>query len=736
MSRKLICLATLVLNLALAKPATAVTAKGAWLFDEGSGTVINDSSGSGGTGTIVGDAEWILGADAVFGSALRFESGEYVDIGPPTPDALLIRQDITIMAWIKPHEVLNNWQVVFSMQRGSSGGEAYALTYGRNSDQLMALYNTQAGNGRIEDPDPIVMDEWVHAASTYDGTKAVLFRNAQPVAETSTDLGGALSHEDGTGRFAINANYNSLNGDVKEHCSATIDEVLIFDEVLTQNEIMNFMEFGYESAGVPRTTPYRPSPADGEMLQSTWVQLSWTPGTTAVSHDVYLADNFDDVDTGAESAFQGNQVGDFLITGFPGFPIPGGLVPGVTYYWRVDDVEANGNANRGEVWSFWVPSKKAYDADPPDGAENVGAEPTLIWTSGFGAKAHYVYFGNDADEVAAATGALPQIAAAFTPGTLEMGTTYYWRVDEFDGAAAYTGDVWSFSTIPVIPVTDPSLLGWWKFDEGRSNILVDWSGNNRHATVLGEPVWESGPAGFDGALNFKKTKGARSENFDPTGGTGKFTLTLWCRWDGTQSTQHFLTKSNGWGAETMMMQIEVKGGHNNPARADRLHLAYQGAPQAVLSVIPKDEWAHVALTFDGTNANSYLNGVNDVAPQPTGIGPNVDAPVWIGVAHNDARVFQGLLDDMRLFNKVLTADEITTIMRGDLSVAWNPSPANDSTPSIKAASPLTWSAGDGASKHDVYFGADQAAVEAADAADTTGVYKGRQSGTSYNPGAD
>jgi hypothetical protein len=185
-----------------------------------------------------------------------------------------------------------------------------------------------------------------------------------------------------------------------------------------------------------------------------------------------------------------------------------------------------------------------------------------------------------------------------------------------------------------------------------------------------------------------------------------------------------------------MMQIEVKGGHSNPARVDRLHLAYQGAPQAVLSVIPKDEWAHVALTFDGTNATSYLNGINDVAPQPTGIGPNVDVPVWIGVAHNDARVFQGLLDDMRLFNKVLTADEITTIMRGDLSVAWRPSPANGSTPSIKAATPLTFSTGDGASKHDVYFGTDQVAVDAADATDTTGVYRGQQNGTSYNPGAD
>ncbi|UCE48043.1 MAG: LamG domain-containing protein, partial [Phycisphaerales bacterium] len=491
MCGKIICVVTLVvvLNLVLAYPTSAVTAVGAWLFNEGSGTVIGDATGLGGTGTLVGDAEWIVGAGAIFGSALKFESGEYVDVGPPTPDALLIQQDVTIMSWVKPHEVLNNWQVILSMQRGSSNGEAYALTYGRNNDHLLALFNTQGGNGRVEDPDPLTMGEWVHAASTYDGTKAVLFRNGEPVAEISTGIGGALSHEDRQGRFAINGNYNSLNGGLAEHCSATLDEVLVFNEVLTQEDILNFMEFGYESAGVPRVTSYRPDPADGAMLMTTWAQLSWKPGTTAVSHNVYIGDNFEDVDAGADSAFQGNQIGDFLIVGFFGFPIPDGLVPGTTYYWRVDDVEADGTVNTGDVWSFWLPSLQGYDANPADGAEYVGTEPTLTWTGGFNSIAHYVYFGTDADQVATATGAAPQAALTFSPGTLEEGTTYYWRVDEYDGTKTHTGDVWSFSTVPILPVVDQSLLGWWKLDEGQGYTAVDWSGHGNHGTLIEAPQW-------------------------------------------------------------------------------------------------------------------------------------------------------------------------------------------------------------------------------------------------------
>ena len=38
-----------------------------------------------------------------------------------------------------------------------------------------------------------------------------------------------------------------------------------------------------------------PSPPDGSMYEDTWATLGWGPGTYAVSHDVYIGDNFDDV---------------------------------------------------------------------------------------------------------------------------------------------------------------------------------------------------------------------------------------------------------------------------------------------------------------------------------------------------------------------------------------------------------------------------------------------------------
>jgi hypothetical protein len=55
---------------------------------------------------------------------------------------------------------------------------------------------------------------------------------------------------------------------------------------------------------------------------------------------VYLGENFDDVDAGTpdSSGFQGNQTLTEFTIGFPGFAYPDGLIPGTTYYWRIDEV--------------------------------------------------------------------------------------------------------------------------------------------------------------------------------------------------------------------------------------------------------------------------------------------------------------------------------------------------------------------------------------------------------------
>jgi len=211
--------------------------------------------------------------------------------------------------------------------------------------------------------------------------------------------------------------------------------------------------------GTGEVWPYAfgPEPADGTLHEATWANVSWRPGGFAVSHDVYFGDNFDDVNEGAESTFQGNQTATFLVAGLPGFPYPDGLVPGTTYYWRIDEVnDTEPNSPwKGEVWSFSIPPKTAYYPDPADAAEQVEPDADLSWTPGYGAKLHTVYFGDNFDDVDSAAGGLPQGAATYDPGTLKLAKTYYWRVDEFDVIETHKGDIWSFTTEGAVGNPDP-----------------------------------------------------------------------------------------------------------------------------------------------------------------------------------------------------------------------------------------------------------------------------------------
>ena len=210
--------------------------------------------------------------------------------------------------------------------------------------------------------------------------------------------------------------------------------------------------------GEPIVQASNPSPADGALHTDTWANLTWMPGDFAVSHDVYIGANAADVTAGTAETFLGRQTATALLVGFPGYPYPEGLVPGTTYYWRVDEVnEANPESPWiGPVWSFSIAPYSAYHPDPADGAGIADTSVTLSWAAGYGAKMHTLYIGDDFDTVANATGGAPVSATSYDPGPLESEKVYYWRVDEFDGLNTYKGDVWTFTTPGAVGSPQPA----------------------------------------------------------------------------------------------------------------------------------------------------------------------------------------------------------------------------------------------------------------------------------------
>ncbi len=468
---------------------------------------------------------------------------------------------------------------------------------------------------------------------------------------------------------------------------------------------------------VPYAT--EPTPADGTLLEDVWVSLLWAPGTSAVSHDVYFGDNFADVESGAESAFQGNQASTMFIAGFPGFPYPDGLVPGTTYYWRVDGVEADGTTVTGEVWSFLVPAKTAYNPSPADGGKYVDPDVVLSWTEGYSAKLHTVYFGENFDDVNNATEGFPQAALTYTPDTLEMDKTYYWRVDEFDIVETHKGNVWKFTTLPVITITDPNLIGWWTFDEGTGNTAVDFSGHGNDGTLGGDPQWVEGAIG--GALDLNGDYVSIDGVVDDIT-SNDITVSAWIKT--TQAGEGNVFASNTDSSHEFL--FGVSGG--NP---------YIDAPdsQQFPPAINDDQWHMLTYVRSGSRGYIYVDGIQRGTFSSGNFDITNETRWSIGQEWDSAPsdFYIGMVDDARFYKVALTAEQVKELMRGDPLVAWNPSPDNNSTVDIdEAKQPLGWSAGDAASEHDVYFGTDKDAVELADASDTTGIYRGRQGTTSYS----
>ena len=459
------------------------------------------------------------------------------------------------------------------------------------------------------------------------------------------------------------------------------------------------------------------------------MNLSWISGDIAVSHDVYLGDIFEDVNDGADDTFRGNQDGVFYVAGFTGYAYPDGLVPGTTYYWRIDEVnEAEPNSPwKGDVWSFSIPPRTAYEPTPADGINFVLPDVTLNWTAGLGASLHQVYFGDNLDDVNDASGAALQGDTTYTPDTLELDKTYYWRLDEFDATGAtHKGDVWSFKTVPEVEITNPNLVGFWTLDEGQGMTAVDWSGHGNHGTLEGDAQWvdgyELGALEFDGVDDVIEVPLQPSITFEQG---DSFSVLVWINTAVTPNPNDGIVGNYRTSTDPYWLLIANGDGTANFNARDvgRTHSTYL----ASLDTINDGNWHHLAGIRDqqAKKLRLYIDGdlVDELDDTTEDI--NSGQSIWIGDHLN--RYYEGLIDEVRIYNKALTVEEIAQVMQVDPKLADNPVPDRHATVDIRDISSLSWSAGDTAASHDVYYGTDRDAV--ANATGDSPEFQGNQAGT-------
>jgi len=524
---------------------------------------------------------------------------------------------------------VNSQRYAFDPQHGGETDGGAGLSVGTNGILVYEHGSGYMPATAVYDAD--IGSDWNHIMIVYDNKQPTIYFNGSNVRTGLTSP-----------REVVNAPIH-FGGMAYGFFEGLMDEIRIYNRALSAAEVRKL---------AARPNAYSPIPVKGTIHEDTWLSMSWSSGGNAASHDVYFGENFDDVSAGAESVFQGNQASTFFTVGFPGFPYPDGLVPGTTYYWRIDEVnDTEPNSPwKGDVWSFSIPPKTAYFPVPADGAQSVFPEPVLEWTGGFGSKLHYVYFGDNFDDVNNATGGLPQGTLGYTPGTLKMAKTYYWRVDEFDIFATHKGDVWSFTTEgavgnpspanSAVDITQTPILTWTPgvfgashevyFGTDASSLELKSSGN------LGSENYESG------LLEWNTTYYWRIDEANSTNADSPWTGPVWSFATASflivDDMENYNDINEGEPASNRIYLAWIDGfdnpavngsvvGNANPPFAEQtiVHSGNQSMPFAYDNAVGKSE-ATLTLT---SNRDWTVNGVNSLTIWYRGAPTNAAEPMYV-----------------------------------------------------------------------------------------------------------
>jgi len=193
------------------------------------------------------------------------------------------------------------------------------------------------------------------------------------------------------------------------------------------------------------------------------------------------------------------------------------------------------------------------------------------------------------------------------------------------------------------------LVGNWTFngqDMGTTSAR-DLSGNNNTGWLLNGPKKVAGISGqalsFDG-VDDKVNTG----NFNI--GNTSWSISVWVKYDGTTADHYFLGQLSGSGSSIWELEIYNK----------RIDFAtYASGWVSGLGVIPANVWNHIVITGTPTNTSLYLNGVLDRGngAAPSDISSN-NVRIEMGWAANYGAYFNGSLDEVRVYNRALSASEI------------------------------------------------------------------------------
>jgi len=224
----IICLLLLSFSISYAADKDLV---GAWLFDEGKGDIVSDSSGLGHDGETEGGPKWV---DGKFGKGMEFDGTDDMVVVPDS-DAFEFDDDFTLAVWINTEAAPGSPpSIITKGYHDTSNTKPWYLLYYRPAGTMTMYLRSLADQNSVADGTTVINDgEWHHVIGMKAGDEVKVYIDGKE--DASVPLGGKDKYGESDYPLVFMTHYDRF-------LAGVIDEVAIFKRALKENEIQKLMD--------------------------------------------------------------------------------------------------------------------------------------------------------------------------------------------------------------------------------------------------------------------------------------------------------------------------------------------------------------------------------------------------------------------------------------------------------------------------------------------------------------
>ena len=656
-------------------------------FNEGSGSIAYDISGKGNNGTLYSVASWVDADDCISGQCVYLDGTDstWNTVRVAEDDSLDVFGTLTVELWAKITDSRTH-QVIYKRHGGGDPSWAsYRVNFNSSDKPEFAVYNTSGSSATAIADSAASLNTWYHIVGVYNGSNVYIYVDGLSADSTPPSLTGDILDSD---------SWLQVGGlDGSQMMKGYIDELKIYPYVLAANEVQEHYikskgQFGQSNSAGSVSTPV----AGGALLDQDLDQFS-TNYKDRSGNDFDCSNSGDPVWKSSVNCKSGRCVefdgSDYLNCGDV---VANGEVTVTTWFNSTytdqqglfDFVGSNGN--RGS-FTFDYNGNESPLLYLGDTNYRYWADTSSYMDGNWHFLVLYLPGSGDADissttlyiDMKPITVSSTQTSSSQTTwddfyiGRGYSNANFQGKIDQF---RIYNSSLTQSEIAELYNGGAP--IGWWRLDEGADNLCSDGadacdsSGEGSNATMVTSPTWttdtslciQGGCMTFDGD----------GDNVNSSSYTYSFqdelTLTGWFKQSGAGvGSPRILEISKIGDADSHALAIDTDGSIRAWAECN----TDSRVASADDATTYDSNWHFLAYTYDSPTGTIYVDGVA-TATASDSCSDLDDGPYLIIGAISDVSAqyasseheFDGKIDDARVYNYALTADQIKEVYNGGL----------------------------------------------------------------------